>query len=77
MCLYAVLEKSLSFPFMLDYSSVVQSVSFRLVRMWLDIYHLLVSFATLVKLLYLDKPLLLDLYSVNNDKKNSNGYFDG
>lgn len=69
MCLYAVLEKFLSFPFMLDYPSVVQSMSFRLVRMWLDIYHPLVSFATLVKLLYLDKPLLLDLCSENNDKK--------
>ena len=69
MYLYAVLEKFLSFPFMLDYSSVVQSMSFRLVRMWLDIYHPLVSSATLAKLLYLDKPLLLDLYSVNNDKK--------
>lgn len=66
---YAVLKKFLSFPFMLDYSSVVQSMSFRLVRMWLDIYHLLFSSATLAKLLYLDKPLLLDLYSVNNDKK--------
>lgn len=62
------LEKSLSVPFLLGYSSVVQSMSFRLVRICLEIYLPLVSSITSVKLLYIDKPWLLDLYNVSNDK---------
>lgn len=55
MYLCIALVKSWSLPFLVGYSSVVQSMGFRRVRMWLEIYLPLARSATSINLLYIDE----------------------